>query len=66
MELQELRVNSVERRNFLAPSLKYDDQKFEFIFVLDRSGSMSGFKMTLANRALESPSRSVMSEDLAK
>jgi len=42
----------VEIKNFLAPSSKYDDQKFEFIFVLDRSGSMEGNKILLARRAL--------------
>ncbi|CAG7837495.1 unnamed protein product [Allacma fusca] len=52
MDLQELKSNAIERRNFLAPSLKFDDQKFEFVFVLDRSGSMQGDKIMLASRAL--------------
>lgn len=42
----------VEIKNFLAPSSKFDDQKFEFIFVLDRSGSMGGNNILLARRAL--------------
>ncbi|CAG7837496.1 unnamed protein product [Allacma fusca] len=52
MDIRELKSNAIERRNFLAPSLKFDDQKFEFIFVLDRSGSMKGDKIVLASRAL--------------
>jgi len=34
------------------PALKLDDQKFEFIFLLDKSGSMRGQPMELAKKAL--------------
>ncbi|ODM89710.1 Heat shock 70 kDa protein cognate 4 [Orchesella cincta] len=40
------------RNSFLLPTSKLDDQKFEFIFLLDISGSMSGAPIELAKRAL--------------
>ena len=43
----------IVKNEFLRPTLKLDDQKFEFIFLLDHSGSMSGDKMELAKRALK-------------
>lgn len=40
------------RNNFLLPTAKFDDQKFEFYFLMDGSGSMSGERWSLATRAL--------------
>ncbi|CAL8069445.1 unnamed protein product [Orchesella dallaii] len=40
------------RNSFLLPTSKLDDQKFEFIFLLDISGSMAGAAIDLAKRAL--------------
>ncbi len=40
------------RNTFLLPTAKLDDQKFEFYFLLDASGSMGGEDFTLATRAL--------------
>jgi uncharacterized protein with von Willebrand factor type A (vWA) domain len=31
----------IVKNTFLMPALKLDDQKFEFIFLLDNSGSMA-------------------------
>jgi uncharacterized protein with von Willebrand factor type A (vWA) domain len=31
----------IVQNTFLMPALKLDDQKFEFIFLLDNSGSMA-------------------------
>jgi len=43
----------IVKNEFLRPTLKLDDQKFEFIFLLDISGSMSyGGKLMSAKRAL--------------
>lgn len=40
------------RNTFLLPTAKLDDQKFEFYFLVDVSGSMSGSPWKLASRAL--------------
>lgn len=40
------------RNNFLLPTAKLDDQKFEFYFLVDASGSMGGQPWQLASRAL--------------
>lgn len=40
------------RNSFLMPTAKLDDQKFEFYFLLDVSGSMNGQPAQLAARAL--------------
>ncbi|ODM92945.1 Heat shock cognate 71 kDa protein, partial [Orchesella cincta] len=40
------------RNPFLLPTSKLDDQKFEFIFMLDVSGSMGGQPIELAKRTL--------------
>lgn len=40
------------RNSFLLPTAKLDDQKFEFYFLVDVSGSMSGSPWKLASRAL--------------
>lgn len=40
------------KNSFLLPALKLDDQKFEFIFLLDNSGSMAGAPIELAKKAL--------------
>jgi len=37
----------------LAPKIALDDAKCEFVFVIDRSGSMSGTKIEQARRALQ-------------
>jgi hypothetical protein len=42
----------IVKNNFLMPALKLDDQKFEFIFLLDNSGSMNGMPIELAKKAL--------------
>jgi len=42
----------IVKNEFLRPTLKLDDQKFEFIFVLDISWSMSSGKLGSAKRAL--------------
>jgi len=46
------KMHHIVKNNFLMPALKLDDQKFEFIFLLDNSGSMSGSPMELAKKAL--------------
>lgn len=46
------------RNNFLLPTAKLDDQKFEFYFLIDASGSMEGEPWDLAVRALLVSSRS--------
>lgn len=40
------------RNNFLLPTAKLDDQKFEFYFLVDMSGSMRGRPYELACRAI--------------
>lgn len=40
------------RNNFLNPTAKLDDQKFEFYFLVDLSGSMSGRPYDLACKAI--------------
>ncbi|ODM94943.1 von Willebrand factor A domain-containing protein 5A [Orchesella cincta] len=40
------------RNSFLLPTAKLDDQKFEFYFIMDVSGSMYGRPWELASRAL--------------
>lgn len=40
------------RNTFLIPTAKLDDQKFEFYFLLDISGSMYGKPFQLASRAI--------------
>jgi len=42
----------IVRNPNLLPMLKLDDQKFEFIFLLDRSGSMSGTPLELTKQAV--------------
>ncbi|XP_021957371.1 von Willebrand factor A domain-containing protein 5A isoform X2 [Folsomia candida] len=39
------------KNKYLLPSAKLDDQKYEFVFVLDRSGSMGGTSIELARQA---------------
>jgi len=46
------RTMDIVKNEFLRPTLKLDDQKYEFIFLMDVSGSMAGSKMDLAKRAL--------------
>ncbi|CAL8108241.1 unnamed protein product [Orchesella dallaii] len=40
------------RNSVLLPTAKLDDQKFEFYFILDVSGSMYGRSWELASRAI--------------
>ncbi|OXA38725.1 von Willebrand factor A domain-containing protein 5B1 [Folsomia candida] len=40
------------KSDFIKPNLRCDDQKYEFIIILDRSSSMDGDKIVLAKQAL--------------
>jgi uncharacterized protein with von Willebrand factor type A (vWA) domain len=42
----------IVKNNFLRPTAKLDDQKFEFIFLLDISSSMCGQPIELAKKAV--------------
>jgi hypothetical protein len=43
---------AIVKNTFLMPALKLDDQKFEFVFLLDNSTSMRGRRTELAKTAL--------------
>jgi len=46
-------MDIVPKNPFLLPTLKLDDQKYEFIFLMDVSGSMNGTPLELAKQALK-------------
>jgi len=50
----------IVKNEFLRPTLKLDDQKYEFIFLLDISGSMNGSKILLAKQALNVINKTIL------